>query len=290
MRNNLVALFLSLLIHCILFLLFFLRFEAKLENVYNPPPMGSEQGERVSLKHFRFQQGSNAPQNMESKNTNDSKASAESESSIESLASLEFKKNVESKMQETKIQEVSKEILKESFKEVPQQMQKASIDKPPTPQTKDSKLLKQSKASQESKASEVSHFSALEKSPSSPSIYDFGTSEQTQQIQDLYGAEFGTLSPKEQEFIKNHLDAIGKITQRYLKYPAIAGRVGQEGDNVVEFYLHPNGDITDLKLLHASGYRLLDDNSLRTIRIAYKDYPYPSEKTKIRIRVMYRIY
>ncbi|EEO25516.1 energy transducer TonB [Helicobacter winghamensis] len=277
MRNNLIALFLSLLIHLILFLLLFLRFEAKLENVYNPPPMGSEQGERVSLKHFRFQQGTNAPQNMESKNTNDSKAS------LESLASMESKK------QESKTQEIEKEIS--------QQKPKVSIAQPnKTPQTKESKTLntsktsQNSKASKETKASQVSNSRALEKSLSSPSIYDFGVSEQTQQIQDLYGIEFGSLSPNAQRFIKSNLDKIGKITQRYLRYPAIAGKVGQEGDNIVEFYLHPNGDITDLKLLHSSGYTLLDDNSLHTIKIAYKDYPYPIETTKIRIRVMYRIY
>lgn len=277
MRNNLIALFLSLLIHLILFLLLFLRFEAKLENVYNPPPMGSEQGERVSLKHFRFQQGTNAPQNMESKNTNDSKAS------LESLASMESKK------QESKTQEIEKEIS--------QQKPKVSIAQPnKTPQTKESKTLNTSKTSQnskvskETKASQVSNSRALEKSLSSPSIYDFGVSEQTQQIQDLYGIEFGSLSPNAQRFIKSNLDKIGKITQRYLRYPAIAGKVGQEGDNIVEFYLHPNGDITDLKLLHSSGYTLLDDNSLHTIKIAYKDYPYPIETTKIRIRVMYRIY
>ena len=99
----------------------------------------------------------------------------------------------------------------------------------------------------------------------------------------------GTDSYK-QDFIKSNLDSIGRITQRYLRYPAVAGKIGQEGDNVLEFYLYPNGDISDLKLLSTSGYTLLDDNSLHTIKIAYKDYPYPNEKTKIRIRVMYRIY
>ncbi|WP_236033200.1 energy transducer TonB [Helicobacter turcicus] len=276
MRNNLIALSLSLLIHCILFLLLFLRFEAKLENIYNPPQMGSEQGERVSLKHFKFQQGE-ASQNMESK-TKDSK-------SVESLASLESKKQA---------------MQQEIKKEIPQKQELKPQEKPRIAQKKESKMeadsklkeIKTAKATQAkpSQASKTSNLSALEKNLSSPSIYDFGISEQTEQIKDLYGAEFGSLSPNAQKFIKSNLDKIGKITQRYLKYPAIAGKIGQEGDNIVEFYLYPNGDITDLKLLHSSSYTLLDDNSLHTIRIAYKDYPYPSEKTKIRIRVMYRIY
>ncbi|MBX7490663.1 energy transducer TonB [Helicobacter sp. Faydin-H64] len=259
-----------------LFLLLFLRFEAKLENIYNPPQMGSEQGERVSLKHFKFQQGE-ASQNMESK-TKDSK-------SVESLASLESKKQA---------------MQQEIKKEIPQKQELKPQEKPRIAQKKESKMeadsklkeIKTAKATQAkpSQASKTSNLSALEKNLSSPSIYDFGISEQTEQIKDLYGAEFGSLSPNAQKFIKSNLDKIGKITQRYLKYPAIAGKIGQEGDNIVEFYLYPNGDITDLKLLHSSSYTLLDDNSLHTIRIAYKDYPYPSEKTKIRIRVMYRIY
>ena len=111
-----------------------------------------------------------------------------------------------------------------------------------------------------------------------------------QEIKDLYGEEFGSLDAEQRQFIKNNLSGIGRITQRYLKYPTIAGKMGQQGDNIVEFYLHPNGDISELKLLTPSGFRLLDDNSIHTIKIAYKDYPYPSVKTKIRIRVMYRIY
>ncbi|WP_299549778.1 TonB family protein [uncultured Helicobacter sp.] len=287
MRNNLIALFLSLLIHFLLFALLFLRFEAKLENVYNPPPMGSEQGERVSLKRFRFQ----SAQKLESQtNTQESQESVESKKSIET--------NMESKTREIKKEISQQKIHIKETKKDSIQIKQSSKTSSKIP--KESKVAKDSKTSKESKAfkfskaskesSKSSSSSALEKSLSSPSIYDFGVSEQTQQIKDLYGIEFGSLSPNAQKFIKSNLDKIGKITQRYLRYPAVAGKVGQEGDNIVEFYLYPNGDITDLKLLHSSGYTLLDDNSLHTIRIAYKDYPYPSEKTKIRIRVMYRIY
>ncbi|MGD9595809.1 MAG: energy transducer TonB, partial [Wolinella sp.] len=71
---------------------------------------------------------------------------------------------------------------------------------------------------------------------------------------------------------------------------SIAGQLGQEGINAVEFYLHPNGDISDLRLIRSVGYTLLDKNSLKTIEIAYKDYPRPKTKTKIRIKVYYKIY
>jgi len=60
--------------------------------------------------------------------------------------------------------------------------------------------------------------------------------------------------------------------------------------NVVEFYLHPNGDITDLKLADSSYYTALDTNSIDTIRIAYQDYPRPLEKVKIKIYIKYILY
>ena len=106
-------------------------------------------------------------------------------------------------------------------------------------------------------------------------------------IEELYGAEFGDYGLAEQEFLVNNLRNIGRITQRYLQYPPSAARLGQEGMSAVEFYLHPNGDISGLKILVSSSYMLLDRNSERTIEIAYKDYPRPTTKTKIRIFVNY---
>ncbi len=106
-------------------------------------------------------------------------------------------------------------------------------------------------------------------------------------IDELYGEEFGDLGTAEKDFIRNNLRDIGRITQKYLEYPQVAAYLGQDGTNAVEFYLHPNGDISDLKIIIGSEYKMLDDNTLKTIQIAYKDYPRPKTKTLIRIRVRY---
>ncbi|WP_163499307.1 energy transducer TonB [Helicobacter suis] len=120
---------------------------------------------------------------------------------------------------------------------------------------------------------------------------DKGMDSQTRKdIDELYGEEFGDLGTAEKDFIKSNLSEIGRITQKYLEYPSAAGYLGQDGVDAVEFYLHPNGDITGLKIIEPSGYKLLDDNTLKTITIAYKDYPRPSTTTLIRIRVRYFIY
>ena len=112
-------------------------------------------------------------------------------------------------------------------------------------------------------------------------------------IRKLYGAGFHDFTPTQKKFIENNLDTIQEITQQTLTrrgYPEGAGRTGQEGTNVVSFNLHPNGDISDLRLKTRIGYRALDENTLSLIRVAYMDYPYPSTTTKIIFYVTYSIY
>ncbi len=117
--------------------------------------------------------------------------------------------------------------------------------------------------------------------------------DQRDEILDLYGDELGDYGEAERDFIVNNLRDIGRITQYYLNlrgYPPDAGYLGQQGKNAVEFYLHPNGDISDLHIIVDSKSMILDKNSLKTIQIAYKDYPRPTTKTKIRIYVKYYLY
>ena len=109
-------------------------------------------------------------------------------------------------------------------------------------------------------------------------------------IKQLYGDEFESMTDLQKKFIIDNLGSIGRITERHLRYPEAAGRLNMQGRSVVEFFLHPNGDITDLRLLDTSGYRALDKNSIETIEVAYKDYPRPSQTTKIRIYVHYQLY
>lgn len=112
-------------------------------------------------------------------------------------------------------------------------------------------------------------------------------------IHTLYGPEFNTFSPTQKKFIRNNLGTIHRITQNTLTrngYPSVAVRTQQQGTNVVSFYLHPDGDISGLRLKTPIGYASLDQNTLDVIRIAYKDYPLPNKKTKIVFYVSYRLY
>ena len=112
-------------------------------------------------------------------------------------------------------------------------------------------------------------------------------------IRKLYGSSFHRMTPTQKRFIEDNLDTIQEITQKTLTrrgYPTAAIRTKQQGTNVVSFNLHPNGDISNLRLKTRIGYRSLDENTLTLIRVAYKDYPYPKTTTKIVFYVTYSFY
>jgi len=83
-----------------------------------------------------------------------------------------------------------------------------------------------------------------------------------------------------------------RITQEVLTRVA---RVNLNNDlnvnrtNVIEFKLHPNGDMSDFRFLKKSGYYVLDDTTKETIGYAYSRYPRPKETILIRYNVFYNL-
>ena len=114
----------------------------------------------------------------------------------------------------------------------------------------------------------------------------------SQNIKELYGQEFGKLTQGQQQYIIDNQEIMRRITQQVLTRVA---RVNLPRDmninrtNIIEFYLHPNGDMTDFKFLKKSGYYVLDDTTKETIEYAYSKYPLPKEKTLIRYNVFYNL-
>ena len=111
-------------------------------------------------------------------------------------------------------------------------------------------------------------------------------------IKELYGEEFGKLSPGQQQYILDNQEIMRRITQQVLNRVArvnIPADLNVNRTNVIEFYLHPNGDMSDFKFLNKSGYYILDDTTKETIEYAYSRYPRPKEKTLIRYNVFYNL-
>ena len=113
-----------------------------------------------------------------------------------------------------------------------------------------------------------------------------------QNIKELYGSKFNTLSKNQQDYILDNQEIMRRITQQVLNRVAgvnLKGNINTNTSNIVEFYLHPNGDMTDFKFLAKSSYFELDDTTKETIQYAYSKYPRPTEKTLIRYNVFYNL-
>lgn len=111
-------------------------------------------------------------------------------------------------------------------------------------------------------------------------------------VKELYGDEFGKLSPGQQKYILDNQEIMRRITQQVLNRVArvnLDRNLNVNRSNVIEFYLHPNGDMSDFRFLSKSGYYTLDDITKETIEYAYSKYPRPTEKTLIRYNVYYNL-
>jgi len=221
------------------------------------------------------------------------------------------------KEKEESIKQKIKKLKEEKRKKAKLQKEKIKQEKLKKAQLKKEKQKEEAKK-REARKKRIKELKAMEKklfkeqqrrlkeykSPLANSLMKSGTSykptrsrqltqsSSTNLINKLYGKEFDSYSSQEKKFLKANLGRIHSITQKALSrngYPESAIRMGQEGVNVVSFYLHPNGNITQLKLEKSMGHSSLDNNTLQVIRIAYSNYPLPQKRTKIKFYVNYTI-
>jgi len=111
-------------------------------------------------------------------------------------------------------------------------------------------------------------------------------------IQRLYGDKFNELSEGEQRYILDNQEVMRRITQGVLdRYgrSRIPDNIRTQDTNMIEFYLHPNGSISDIRFLKNSQLSILDDTTKEVIELAYAKYPRPQQKTLIRYRVFYNL-
>lgn len=114
----------------------------------------------------------------------------------------------------------------------------------------------------------------------------------SQNIKELYGEDFGKLTPGQQQYILDNQEIMRRITQQVLTRVArvnLSRDLNVNRSNVIEFKLHPNGDMSDFRFLEKSGYFILDNTTEETIGYAYKDYPRPKEVILIRYNVFYNL-
>jgi len=114
----------------------------------------------------------------------------------------------------------------------------------------------------------------------------------SQNIKKLYGDTFGKLSAGAQKYILDNQEIMRRITQEILNRVAsvnLPRNLNVNASNVIEFKLHPNGDMSDFRFLSKSGYYVLDETTKETIEYAYSKYPLPKQTTLIRYNVFYNL-
>lgn len=127
---------------------------------------------------------------------------------------------------------------------------------------------------------------------SAKTISQGSISKVTDSIQKLYGDKFSELSEGEQKYILDNQEVMRRITQGVLdRYgrSRIPDNIRINDTNMIEFYLHPDGSISDLRFLKNSQLSILDSTTKEVIELAYSRYPRPAQKTLIRYRVWYNL-
>lgn len=80
---------------------------------------------------------------------------------------------------------------------------------------------------------------------------------------------------------------IKKIIEKNLDYPRRAQRMGWTGNCVISFVVQVSGHVTDIRILKSTGYGILDDNVIETIKKT-EPFPRPPIKAELKIPITYQ--
>lgn len=172
-------------------------------------------------------------------------------------------------------------------KEEPKPKKEITKEKVETKELKEAKSFQEKILKESSKLQEQTLENFLSQKDT---IYN---SEVFNELKELYGKEYDDFTTVQKAYLEKNINNFQIITQRVLNrlgYPHEAVRLKITGINIIEFIFHPNGDISDLRIIQSSGYSILDNRTLELIQIAYKEYPKPQTPTLLRFKVFYRLY
>lgn len=314
------ALLLSLLLHLLIILLFVLSFE----KIFVMPPQKSEKSITLDLKEFIPTPPPAPPvvepvveevteplvqeevQEVEEQEIPQEKLQEMTKQLFQKIANIQAKENNATKIADEVIEPVVKKEVKEPKKEPVKEAKKEAPKKKEKPKKIVKKKKKVKKSKKIAKKKKRKHKKVVKrrirkrsKDPLANALMSGSSSVRRakrpgmKMIKQFYGSEFNSFTPTQKRFIEKNLGSIYRITQRTLTrngYPRVAARTHQQGTQIVTFYLHPNGAISGLRYKRRLGYEALDANTMKVIRIAYKDYPRPKTKTKITFYVEYSLY
>jgi periplasmic protein TonB len=89
-------------------------------------------------------------------------------------------------------------------------------------------------------------------------------------------------------YIKENYQYIRDLILKHLIYPSQAKKMGWEGGVSISFTITESGRAESLKVMKSSGYAVLDDNVLETIK-EVQPFPKPPAPARIDIPIKYRL-
>jgi protein TonB len=104
------------------------------------------------------------------------------------------------------------------------------------------------------------------------------------------GSGNGTGNSTEQlrkRYLAEQFEYIRKLIEKNIKYPARALRMGWSGRVLVSFTILESGHVANMKILSSSGYDLLDENLLDTIKTV-EPFPKPPVSAQLKISFNYK--
>lgn len=99
-------------------------------------------------------------------------------------------------------------------------------------------------------------------------------------------AQFAPMGKK--EYIKAHFLYIKEDIEKNITYPRLARKMGWEGKVVVSFVITEDGMVIDVKIVESSGFSLLDNNAVKTIKTT-APFPKPPVRAEMILPITYRL-
>jgi len=90
------------------------------------------------------------------------------------------------------------------------------------------------------------------------------------------------------EYLNLNLGLIRELIRKEVQYPYMARKMGWEGKVVIGVVLTPEG-CKEVKLVRSSGFPLLDENALSTVKRVCGKFPKPKRKVSLQVPILYRL-
>jgi periplasmic protein TonB len=90
------------------------------------------------------------------------------------------------------------------------------------------------------------------------------------------------------KYVQKHFAYVRDIIQKNIIYPEMAHRRGWQGKVIISFVILENGCVNDINIKKSSGYSLLDDNVIKTVKTV-SPFPRPPVESELLLPIVYRL-